>query len=237
MKVRGNTVGTTYNPEEIKKKLDSESKLPIASGEGEGAIMIGDLTNNSWAKSRFSMSKGAACQVDPLDPSDPNSSQGALASGSVCIARGRGAHSLGRGVFTAKDGQLGCGTWTALDTKAILICGDGTDHTHRHNAFAVYSDSIVINGVTITSTQLKGLLSFLDTTFRFQINGKDYIAKVGMTWEEWCNSEYNTDGYWYDALIYSRGGTSYVAYSTETGGEADFWTIKAGHNYILRSNG
>ena len=96
---------------------------------------------------------------------------------------------------------------------------------------------IKVGNTKVTEAQLKGLLSFLDTTFRFQINGKDYIAKVGMTWEKWCISEYNSDGYWCDALVYSRGGTSYVAYSAETGGEADFEKIEAGHNYILRSNG
>lgn len=33
-------------------------------------------------------------------------------------------------------------------------------------------------------------------TFKFQIDGKEYTAEGGMSWEQWVNSEYNTYGYY-----------------------------------------
>jgi hypothetical protein len=43
----------------------------------------------------------------------------------------------------------------------------------------------------------------------FMIKGVEYQAKDGMTWGEWINSEYNTDGYYTDPLgqIHSKGGS------------------------------
>ena len=33
-------------------------------------------------------------------------------------------------------------------------------------------------------------------TINFQVDGVDYFAEEGMTWEEWVNSEYNVDGFY-----------------------------------------
>ena len=33
-------------------------------------------------------------------------------------------------------------------------------------------------------------------SYTFTINGVEYQAEEGMTWEEWLNSEYNTDEYY-----------------------------------------
>lgn len=30
----------------------------------------------------------------------------------------------------------------------------------------------------------------------FTVDGVEYQAEEGMTWQEWCNSEYNTHGFW-----------------------------------------
>ena len=39
--------------------------------------------------------------------------------------------------------------------------------------------------------------------------GKTYYAEEGMTWEEWCNSEYNTDGWYYeDGNVFTGGEVS-----------------------------
>jgi hypothetical protein len=32
----------------------------------------------------------------------------------------------------------------------------------------------------------------------FTVNGIEYQSEEGMTWKEWCNSEYNTAGFIYD---------------------------------------
>lgn len=34
------------------------------------------------------------------------------------------------------------------------------------------------------------------TLINFTIDGTTYQAEEGMTWEQWCNSSYNTDGYY-----------------------------------------
>lgn len=55
-------------------------------------------------------------------------------------------------------------------------------------------------------------------TFIFTISGPggspviEYQCEVGMTWEEWCDSKYNVDGY------HIIGGTVYPAETTVSGG-------------------
>lgn len=43
----------------------------------------------------------------------------------------------------------------------------------------------------------------------FTIDGVTYQAEPGMTWEEWVNSKYNTDGY----LVLNTAATKLVATS------------------------
>ena len=46
------------------------------------------------------------------------------------------------------------------------------------------------------------------STIIFKIKNKTYYAKLGMTWEEWINSEYNVDGYEFRGRkgVYITGG-------------------------------
>jgi hypothetical protein len=49
-----------------------------------------------------------------------------------------------------------------------------------------------------------------------------------MTWEEWCNSEYNTDGYYIDYLTFGDVPSNYIVsdnYITDGSGGA--WTPTA----------
>lgn len=41
----------------------------------------------------------------------------------------------------------------------------------------------------------------------FTIDGIEYQAEEGMTWEEWCNSEYNVDGFWCGSGYVRPAGT------------------------------
>lgn len=43
----------------------------------------------------------------------------------------------------------------------------------------------------------------------FTINGHEYNAVLGMTWAEWCNSSYNTAGYYVDSDKIKYGDGSY----------------------------
>lgn len=56
------------------------------------------------------------------------------------------------------------------------------------------------------------------TLINFTVDGVPYQAENGMTWEEWCNSEYNTDSYsimLYGEVYSSDGGQ--VCYSAGLG--------------------
>ena len=44
-----------------------------------------------------------------------------------------------------------------------------------------------------------------DGDITFTVNGTRYYAEEGMTWEEWINSEYNTDGFTAEGNIVNYG--------------------------------
>ena len=56
------------------------------------------------------------------------------------------------------------------------------------------------------------------TFISFTIEGASYQAEEGMTWAEWCESDYNTDGYSStDRYIYTSDG---------------FWTVTSGSGFV-----
>lgn len=63
----------------------------------------------------------------------------------------------------------------------------------------------------------------------FSIDGTEYQAENGMTWEQWCDSEYNTDWYYIDYPSVSGGGGNYELSSDGciTDGSGGFWTTNA----------
>lgn len=73
------------------------------------------------------------------------------------------------------------------------------DDETRLNEIIPYIAGFITNDIlpfTATTTTVEvydGSVSFLIT---FTIEGVEYQAEEGMTWGEWCDSEYNTDGYW-----------------------------------------
>lgn len=95
-------------------------------------------------------------------------------------------------------------------------------------AYSIVGGKTLVSGTAYT-------LSFSAKTFTFTINNVTYTAEVGMTWNDWVNSSYNTYGYY----IYNN----YVmAYYDETLQYYPSWTpvsptdtIISGENYI-RSN-
>lgn len=63
----------------------------------------------------------------------------------------------------------------------------------------------------------------------FSVDGTEYQAEEGMTWEQWCNSEYNVDGYYIDSEGMSGGGSNYIlpfdGYVTD--GSGNKWNVSA----------
>lgn len=68
----------------------------------------------------------------------------------------------------------------------------------------------------------------------FTIEGTEYQAVEGMTWEEWINSEYNTDGYYINES-YVYNGEKYV-WCENDGSGMDIARAEFGNNVISTSN-
>lgn len=68
---------------------------------------------------------------------------------------------------------------------------------------------IKVGNTTITETQLQNLLSLLNNIYdgsvsfliTFKIDDVEYQAEEGMTWGEWCDSEYNLDDYYISSAM------------------------------------
>ena len=74
---------------------------------------------------------------------------------------------------------------------------------------APYSDVGVRPVITISKENLERI----DDIIYFTIYGERYKAYKGMTWEEWCDSEFNVIGYYVeDGYVYTVNGISFWDY-------------------------
>lgn len=65
----------------------------------------------------------------------------------------------------------------------------------------------------------------------FTIGNAEYQAEEGMTWEEWCDSEYNTESYFYAGVHVCNPNGFYI--STVTPSDI----IENGKSYVIASGG
>lgn len=75
------------------------------------------------------------------------------------------------------------------------------------------------------------------TLISFTVNNTTHRAEQGMTWEEWCNSTYNTLGYYCMngyTKVYSHDGTMYIANTSQVTVSKSS-SITNGGTYILWS--
>jgi hypothetical protein len=82
-----------------------------------------------------------------------------------------------------------------------------------------YLDLDGVNGVRPVVTISKQTLENLDSSvslISFTIEGTTYQAVEGMTWREWVESEYNTDGYFIQDQEVHRSNTSVVSFLTSS---------------------
>lgn len=61
------------------------------------------------------------------------------------------------------------------------------------------------------------------TLINFTIAGTSYQAEEGMTWEEWVNSSYNTDGYYISDIYVLKGANQHV--STQNKDNSLFYVV------------
>ena len=188
MKVRGNTVGTTLNPNKLKDKLSPTititdiyggHRVTITDKNGTKSF---DIMDAKVSVDGFPIAMGTgedSIIMGDLTGNQANShfghafgencinagGAGGMASGFGAYQKGTAAHSLGRGTITWATGQLACGRWNEKDTDALFLCGDGSSDDDRCTAFAVYGDRIMLDDVTLTSEQITKLTSLLDNVY------------------------------------------------------------------------
>ena len=85
--------------------------------------------------------------------------------------------------------------------------------------------TIEFGGISLDYSTVDG-----EKLLSFTINNKTYYFEEGMTWSEWLDSEYNTEGAWYDGGMCFETGSITTAY----GGDEDD-TILA-KEYISNGN-
>lgn len=90
-------------------------------------------------------------------------------------------------------------TWTSSDTSVAEVSGSENTRTITLKkegtatitvSYGEYSATCIVS-----VTEKKALISFT-------INETIYYAEEGMTWKSWCESSYNTDGFYYSSSQY-----------------------------------
>jgi hypothetical protein len=131
--------------------------------------------------------------------------------------------------------------WVEKQTKTVDITENGSIEIipDRGKVF----DSVTINTNTVgdskaieaaldeiisIQTELLGIITFT-------IDGTEYTADKDMTWSGWCDSEYDTAGFWYDSMLKAvlgtkNGLTNYVKFDNKNVRPDD--TIVAGRAYV-----
>lgn len=113
----------------------------------------------------------------------------------------------------------------------VVTTADGTKEVYEDVIGTIYDEyGIEDNGLIYTLKAAK---------FSFTIGGKSYTATYGMTWGEWCESTYNTDGFvvTYDLeleYIYTADGTKRV--EDQYVGAVTAEDEVVGEDYILVEN-
>lgn len=108
--------------------------------------------------------------------------QSILGSGDIVITGG-GIQAVATGDII-DDVNVNYATTAYVDDKVANI--SLTDY-----ATTAYVDGLVGDINSILESIINGGVSLIT----FTIAGTEYQAEEGMTWEEWCNSEYNTSNY------------------------------------------
>lgn len=65
----------------------------------------------------------------------------------------------------------------------------------------------------------------------FTIDGKEYQALSGMTWERWCNSVYNVDGFFYDETDEES-----MIYRADSDVDGMYYYVTGGFGWVGRNN-
>lgn len=123
--------------------------------------------------------------------------------------------------------------------------GDGTTNVNNLPFFEQPQSYLAASDdgdgyITLENCTISFIEELEKTIIQFTIDGTTYTAESGMTWEEWVNSSYNTDGYFTGALsnnndVYKADGQFdyYIKESYDGRGTGYTDNIIENHNYVL----
>ena len=79
--------------------------------------------------------------------------ESAHAAGTDTKAKHKNSYAGGKGTITGRDSQMVVGEYNSVNTDAYLVVGNGTDGTHRSNAFSVCDDGSYVLGKKIATEE------------------------------------------------------------------------------------
>jgi hypothetical protein len=122
------------------------------------------------------------------------------------------------------------GTYGSIYVPASLVASyrAATNWAYYSSRFVAYDSTDIGGSVDLPST-IKFTLELAANQFTL------CRADRGMTWSEWCNSEYNTFDFYIDNQGYVYNGNQWLWNNdaSNTCAECSNWTIKPGDNYGL----
>lgn len=173
---KGTITGVSANGTSV--ATSGVANIPAASTSAYGVTKLSSATNStSTTLAATASSVKAAYDL-------ANGKQEKLVSGTN-IKTINGTSILGSGDITISGGSSDANI-QAVDT------GDVIDDVNVDYATKTYVDGLIGDINSVLESIINGVGILLIT---FTIDGTEYQAEDGMTWEQWVNSEYNTKGF------------------------------------------
>lgn len=91
---------------------------------------------------------------------------------------------------------------------------DGWDNDSRIINITSNLADVTDGDTLLTWLQSNATKQGATSTITFTVGSSSFEAEEGMTWSEWCDSEYNTDGYSVQGSTVRIGGSAYHGYIT-----------------------
>ena len=178
----------------------------VSHAEGDGAVASGRCAH---AEGNATTANGQQSHAEGYSTSA--SGANSHAEGRMTIASGSGSHAEGNNTIAGGDYQHVEGKYNIedIDNRYAHIIGGGSSK-ERKNIYTVDWDGNVGAAGDVRDGQgnsLKNLAALVamllekvsNNIISFSLHYKTYYADQGMTWAQWCESDYNTDGYYVDS--------------------------------------
>lgn len=202
----------------------SEGRNTVAVGNFSHAQNEGTVAYGLYSHAQNYCTKAMGVSSTAMGEDTRAEGVASLATGTRTEARADYSSAHGWRTTAKQPAQFVVGNHNADESTAKFIVGAGAeiegDGAKFRNCFATGRDNgvnyIKVGDVKLTEAKLKKLLAFIETvdvtdpngpkliTFHIQESGSSlieyrhtYQAEEGMTLAEWCDSEYNIDGFTY----------------------------------------